>query len=133
MRKKFEFKTRFEKKKKKNVTFTLVIHSSIFLQISHLQKKIPIYIACWLLGLNRNLFTEIYHQVFGEALLNDGVTFVLYEGVKELALVATEDLSRVAIVSYVWVILSFLTASVGGIVIGFVVGLFAALITKYTR
>ena len=72
-----------------------------------------------------------YLQVFGEALLNDGVTFVLYEGVKELAFVRTEDLGDVAVESYIIVLLSFLTAPLGGLVVGFLTGLLAALATKH--
>ena len=73
----------------------------------------------------------LYFLVFGEALLNDGVTFVLFEGVKELGEVSEEDLASVSLDSYLWVLLSFLTAPLGGILVGFVAGLLAALITKY--
>ena len=75
----------------------------------------------------------LYFLVFGEALLNDGVTFVLFEGVKELGEVSEEDLASVSLDSYLWVLLSFLTAPLGGILVGFVAGLLAALITKYAR
>jgi NhaP-type Na+/H+ or K+/H+ antiporter len=75
----------------------------------------------------------LYFLVFGEALLNDGVTFVLFDGVKDLAYVRNEDISSIKITSYVYVVLSFLTAPLGGILIGFLVGLLAALVTKYTR
>ena len=97
--------------------------------------------------------------MFGEALLNDGVTFVLFEGVKELGevgkhntlhstqhtshnthyahhkrpQVSSDDLASVSLDSYLWVLLSFLTAPLGGILVGFVAGLLAALITKYAR
>ena len=76
-----------------------------------------------------NADKALYFLVFGEALLNDGVTFVLYEGIKELATIEADDM---AIISYVYVLLSFLTAPLGGGLIGFVVGLASALVTKHT-
>ena len=36
-------------------------------------------------------------QVFGEVLLNDGVTFVLYEGVKELAFVEDDNIEDISV------------------------------------
>ena len=47
--------------------------------------------------------------------------------------VSDEDLASVSLDSYLWVLLSFLTAPLGGILVGFVAGLLAALITKYAR
>ena len=35
--------------------------------------------------------------MFGEALLNDGVTFVLYEGVKELAFVEDQNIENISV------------------------------------
>ena len=35
--------------------------------------------------------------MFGEALLNDGVTFVLYEGVKELAFVEEDNIEDISV------------------------------------
>ena len=35
--------------------------------------------------------------MFGEALLNDGVTFVLYEGVKELAFVEDDNFEEISV------------------------------------
>jgi len=52
----------------------------------------------------------LYFLVFGEALLNDGVTFVFYEGVKELAFVEDDNIEDISVVSYIYVILSFFTA-----------------------
>ena len=74
----------------------------------------------------------LYFLVFGEALLNDAVTFVLYEGIRELAPVETDQMDTVPTMSYVYVLLSFLTAPLGGALIGFVAGLASALVTKYT-
>ena len=96
---------------------------------------------------------QFCRQVFGEALLNDGVTFVLYEGVKELAFVDHDNIENISVpdcfylcpninmvkitifrkvVSYIYVILSFFTAPLGGSLVGFIAGLMAALVTKYT-
>ena len=47
--------------------------------------------------------------------------------------VSEDDLASVSLDSYLWVLLSFLTAPLGGILVGFVAGLLAALITKYAR
>jgi len=52
----------------------------------------------------------LYFLVFGEALLNDGVIFVFYEGVKELAFVEDDNIEDILVVSYIYVILSFFTA-----------------------
>ena len=38
--------------------------------------------------------------MFGEALLNDGVTFVLYEGVKELAFVEDQNIENISVAFY---------------------------------
>jgi len=79
-----------------------------------------------------NAEKALYFLVFGEALLNDAVTFVLYEGIRELAPIPTEDMSSTPAMSYVYVLLSFLTAPLGGALIGFVCGLASAFITKHT-
>ena len=79
-----------------------------------------------------NADKALYFLVFGEALLNDAVTFVLYEGIRELAPIPTEDMSSTAAMSYVYVLLSFLTAPLGGALIGFVCGLASAFVTKHT-
>jgi len=79
-----------------------------------------------------NADKALYFLVFGEALLNDAVTFVLYEGIRELAPIPTEDMSTTPAMSYVYVLLSFLTAPLGGALIGFVCGLASAFVTKHT-
>merc|ERR1719228_926534 len=79
-----------------------------------------------------NADKALYFLVFGEALLNDAVTFVLYEGIRELAPIPTEDMSSTDAMSYVYVLLSFLTAPLGGALVGFIAGLASALVTKHT-
>ena len=43
------------------------------------------------------IFRNLIQQVFGEALLNDGVTFVFYEGVKELAFVEDDNIEDISV------------------------------------
>ena len=74
---------------------------------------------------------SLYFLLFGEALLNDGVTFVLFEGLKELALVPDE--LKVPTSSFLWVLASFLTAPLGGVIVGVLGSWTAAFLTKYTR
>ena len=77
-----------------------------------------------------NAEKDLYYLVFGEALLNDGVTFVLFEGLKELAKV---DINlEIPVESYVYIGLFFLVAPAAGSVIGFILGILTALLTKYT-
>jgi len=79
-----------------------------------------------------NADKALYFLVFGEALLNDAVTFVLYEGIRELATIPTDEMLSTDIMCYVYVLLSFLTAPLGGALIGFVCGLASAFVTKHT-
>lgn len=72
----------------------------------------------------------LYFLVFGEALLNDGVTFVLFEGFKELAVVPGGH--TIPTSSFLFVLTSFLTAPVGGLACGTVCGLISAFLTRYT-
>ena len=72
----------------------------------------------------------LYFLVFGEALLNDGVTFVLFEGFKELAMVPPG--LDVPLTSYLYVLLSFLSAPLGGVFCGAICASISAFLTKYT-
>jgi len=74
----------------------------------------------------------LYYLVFGEALLNDGVTFVLFTSVRGLAEISAEEIAIPAS-SYGAVTLSFLTAPFGGILCGIICGLAAAFISKYSN
>ena len=66
-------------------------------------------------------------------LLNEAVTFGLYESMKKMAFVEEMNLEDVSVKRYFIALLSFLTAPLGGILIGFLVGLLAAFVTKHTR
>ena len=66
-------------------------------------------------------------------LLNEAATFGLYEGMKKMAFVGETNLENVDVLTYCIALLSFLTAPLAGILIGFLVGLLAAFVTKHTR
>ena len=51
----------------------------------------------WYILIQHKTECNQFLQVFGEALLNDGVTFVLYEGVKELAFVQDDNIEEISV------------------------------------
>ena len=77
-----------------------------------------------------NADMDLYYLVFGEALFNDGVTFVLFEGVKDLSKVSIDV--KIPTASFLYIGLSFLTAPLAGILLGIVCGALTALLTKFT-
>ncbi|XP_023334390.1 sodium/hydrogen exchanger 2 [Eurytemora carolleeae] len=77
-----------------------------------------------------NVDKSLYYLVFGEALLNDGVTFVMFEGFKSLAVL--KDVSAVPVTSYASVALSFITSPLGGVLCGVICGWFSGFFTKFT-
>ena len=76
------------------------------------------------IGVNRGL----YFLVFGESLLNDGVTVVLYN-----SMVALGSIEHVSTVDYFMVFLSFFTVVFGGFMIGCIIGLISSYIVKFTK
>jgi len=70
----------------------------------------------------------LYFLVFGESLFNDGVTVVLYN-----TMITLVQSSSVGISQILMAFLSFFCVVFGGAGIGLVNGLFASLITKFTR
>ena len=76
------------------------------------------------IGVNRGL----YFLVFGESLLNDGVTVVLYN-----SMVALGNLENPSTVDYLMVFLSFFTVVFGGFTIGCIIGLISSYIVKFTK
>lgn len=73
---------------------------------------------------------DLHYLIFGEALWNDGVTFVLFEGLREMAKVRTD--TTIHPESYLFVILCMFVAFLGGALIGFLCGAISALITRFT-
>ena len=82
------------------------------------------------IGVNMSL----YFLVFGESLLNDGVTVVLYNTMILLNDVdegnedATLDHTR-----YILAVLSFFTVVLGGLAIGIILGMISSFIVKFAR
>lgn len=70
----------------------------------------------------------LYFLVFGESLFNDGVTVVLYNTMQSLL-----EISVVGVAESLLAVLSFFLVAGGGALIGFLSGLFASYITKYTE
>jgi sodium/hydrogen exchanger 3 len=70
---------------------------------------------------------ELYFLVFGESLLNDGVTVVLYN-----TMVALSGQDKIEYDQYILAFFSFFTVVLGGLAIGVIVGIMSALILKFT-
>ena len=75
------------------------------------------------LGVQRSLSILI----LGESLLNDGVTVVFFETLREVSELETDNPQ-----TYVFIVLSFFTTSFGGFLVGAIHGCFTALLCKYT-
>ena len=73
----------------------------------------------------------LYFLVFGESLLNDGVSFVLFDGLKAFTHISGSEISNIPISSYLFLFGSFITKPVGGIFFGYLVGMSSAFVTKY--
>ncbi|XP_071950500.1 sodium/hydrogen exchanger 2-like [Antedon mediterranea] len=72
--------------------------------------------------------TRLYFLVFGESLLNDAVTVVLYN-----MMVAFMAMNVIPPSQVVLGVFSFFTISIGGLVIGIIVGMLSAFMTKFTK
>ena len=80
-------------------------------------------------GANRAL----YYLVFGESLLNDGVTFVMYEGFKVFTILSRESAAKIIKWHHYGILLlSFITKPVFGILIGFVTALLSSFVSRFS-
>ena len=70
----------------------------------------------------------LYFLVFGESLFNDGVTVVLYN-----TMIALVDMAEVGATEILMAFLSFFCVVLGGASIGLVNGLYASVVTRFTR
>nr|AKN21462.1 slc9a-4 [Schmidtea mediterranea] len=68
---------------------------------------------------------DLYYLVFGESLLNDAVCVVLYEMMQEFAL-----MSEIGTKNIILGVISFFTVSLGGMVIGIIVGVLSCLMVR---
>ncbi|KAI6177019.1 Sodium/hydrogen exchanger [Aphelenchoides bicaudatus] len=73
---------------------------------------------------------HLYILVFGESLLNDAVTIVLYNTFRPFSV---GDSNKMQIVDVLSCVVSFLIVSFGGIAIGFIFGCLTGLVTKFTK
>ncbi|XP_067949072.1 Na(+)/H(+) exchanger beta-like [Watersipora subatra] len=73
----------------------------------------------------------LYFIVFGESLLNDAVTVVLYHTIEGMNCY-NEEYEEITPTLYVIAFFKFFTSSLGGISIGIVFGTITALLTKHT-
>ena len=76
------------------------------------------------IGVNMGL----YFLVFGESLLNDGVTVVLYN-----TMIALSGLEPIPYIQYILAFFSFFTVVFGGLTIGCIIGAISAFILKFTK
>ena len=77
---------------------------------------------------------SLYFLVFGESLLNDGVSVVLYNSMGALGDIAASNKDRyVNEINYLLACLSFFTVVFGGFFVGLVVGFITSFIVKFTK
>ena len=79
-----------------------------------------------------NANQQLYFLVFGESVLNDGVTFVMFDAFRAFAKLNSERIHLIPFMSYLCIAGSFITKSVGGVFLGYICGLWLALVSKYT-
>ena len=82
------------------------------------------------IGVNINL----YFMVFGESLLNDGVSIVLYNSMENLEKISrSSNDGSIEEINYILACLSFVTVVFGGFLIGMCIGLVSSAIVRFTE
>ena len=84
------------------------------------------------IGVNMSL----YFLVFGESLLNDGVTVVLYNtmiSLSDSAVAHRSEDSMIDHTKYLLAVMSFFTVVFGGLLVGVLVGMASSFIVKFAR
>ena len=81
------------------------------------------------IGVNMSL----YFLVFGESLLNDGVTVVLYNTMIALSDTKMEEDMQMDHTKYILAVLSFFTVVFGGLAVGVIIGMASSFTVKFAR
>ena len=74
---------------------------------------------------------QLYYLVKGESLINDGVAFSLYSMTDALTKIQSAD-KLISAVDVMYGIMSFVTISLGGLIIGLLLGIFSSWMSKFT-
>ena len=75
---------------------------------------------------------KLYFLVFGESLLNDGITVVIYNTMVTLSEIA-ETGQNIEVKQYILGIFNFFTVFFGGLIIGMLFGLATSLVVRFTK
>ncbi len=100
------------------------VHSLIFSSLISAVDPVAVLAIFEEIGVNMGL----YFLVFGESLLNDGVTVVLYN-----TMIALSGQRNIEYDQYILAFVSFFTVVFGGLSIGIIIGALTAFILRFTK
>ena len=75
---------------------------------------------------------QLHYLVRGESIINDGVSFVFYSMTDSFTKIEADGNRHITAVDVVLGILSFFTISLGGLIIGMLLGIFSSWMSKHT-
>lgn len=101
-----------------------LIHALLFSALISAVDPVAVLAIFQEVGVNKDL----YYLVFGESLLNDAVTVVLYN-----MLVTFTTMKSIAFDQILLGVVAFICSSVGGVTIGALYGVITSLVTKFTK